>query len=104
MSDLRTIRVKKGLTIENLADGMMRSATLQEIETGKRWPQKSTRKRIESIVGPVDWRKTLAGSDRDHIIYALSEFVNLKAPGARERIRFAKQALKMIEQTLKAEL
>jgi hypothetical protein len=80
---------------------MLRAATVSEIENGLRVPRRRTREKIESIVGPVDWRKTLASGGRDHILYALSEFVNENGPGnPRDRIRYANQALRMIEETL----
>ena len=101
LTDLRTTRSRKGLRIEDLASPMLRPATISEIENGLRVPRRRTREKIESIVGPVDWRKTLASGDRDHILYALSEFINEKGPGnPRDRIRYARQALKMIEDTL----
>lgn len=96
MSDLRSIRKQKGLRIEDLAAGMMRPATLSQIENGQRLPQKSTRKKIESIVGKVDWRQTISGGDRYHIIVALSEFVNEHEPGARQRILYAKKILSLL--------
>ena len=99
--DLRTTRIEKGLRLEDLASGMMRTATISEIENGLRVPRQKTRHKIESLIGPVDWRQTLSAGGRDHIMLALAEFINEAGPGCpRERIRFAKQALRMIETTL----
>ena len=102
VSDLKTTRISKGLRLEDIASGMLRTATISEIENGLRVPRRRTREKIESMIGPICWRKTLAAGGRDHILYALAEFVNETGPGnPRERIRFAKQALTMIEETLK---
>ena len=102
IEDLRTTRIEKGLRLEDLASGMIRPATISEIENGLRVPRRNTRHKIESLIGPVDWRKTLASGGRDHIVRALAEFINETGPGnPMERIRFAKQALRMIETTLK---
>ena len=99
--DLRTVRIQKGLRIKDLASGMLRTATISEIENGIRVPRSQTRKKIESLIGPIDWRKTLSAGGRYHILRALAEFVNETGPGnPRERIRFARQALKMIDETL----
>jgi transcriptional regulator with XRE-family HTH domain len=104
VSDLRTTRIEKGLRLEDLASGMLRPATISEIENGLRVPRSKTRHKIESIIGPVDWRKTLFAGGRYHIMLALVEFINETGSGnPRERIRFAKQALTMIEETLKME-
>jgi len=102
IEDLRTLRKSKGLRIEDLASGMLRPATISEIEQGRRVPRRRTREKIESMIGPIDWRKTLAVGGRDHIMLALVEFINETGPGfPSERIRFAKQVLTMIEETLK---
>ena len=101
IQDLRTTRIEKGLRLDDLASGMLRSATVSEIENGLRVPRRKTRHKIESMIGPIDWRKTLAASGRDHIMLALVEFINETGPGnPQERIRFAKQALTMINETL----
>ena len=98
--DLRTVRKSRGLSVEDLASGMLRPATISEIECGLRVPRRKTRTKIESLLGPIDWHKTLSGIDRKHIMHSLTEFINLDVPGARQRIKFAKQALQLIEQTL----
>ncbi len=91
MIDLRTVRQKRGLTVYDLASGQLRLATVIEIETGKRVPRRKTREKLEAMLGKeIDWRATLAGPDRTHIMYALSEFVNEYGPGdPRDRIHFA---------------
>ncbi len=100
-TDLRTSRLIKGLTQEALVSGIMRIATLQEIETGKRLPRKKTRNQIESLIGKVDWSATLSqDGDRDHLFYALSEFVQLDQPGAQARIYFCRQALQLLSENL----
>jgi transcriptional regulator with XRE-family HTH domain len=99
-TDLRSTRLKKGLSIDDLASGVLRPATISEIECGLRVPRRKTRIKIESLIGPIDWYKTLSGIDRQHIMHSLTEFINLDEPGARQRIKFAKQALQLIEQTL----
>ena len=99
IEDLQTVRKARGLRIEDLASGILRPATISEIENGMRVPRQRTREKIESIIGPIDWRKTLAAGGRDHIMLALAEFINETGSGnPRERIRFAKQVLRMIEQ------
>jgi len=101
LNDLRSTRISRGLRIEDLASGMLRRATISEIENGLRVPRRRTREKIESMLGKVDWRKTLAAGGRDHLLRYLVEFINEPGPGdVREKIKFAKQALKMIEQTL----
>ena len=103
INDLRTTRLNRGLRIGDLASGMLRSATISEIENGLRVPRRKTRNKIESLLGPIDWRKTLSVGGRDHITRALAEFVNESGPGnPKERIRFAKQVLTMIEETLES--
>ena len=101
MNDLRTVRQSKGLTVYDCASGMLRTATIIEIETGKRVPRRRTRDKLEAMLGKgIDWRKTLSSGDRDHLFFILEEFVNESEPGARERIKFLRQALRMIEETL----
>lgn len=98
--DLRSIRKARGLTLDALASGMLRRATLSDIENGKRWPSKSTRRKLESILGPqINWVATYAG-DRTHIVFALKEFVNSERPGASERIKFARRALILIDEKI----
>lgn len=97
--DLRTTRKQKGLRIEDLASGLLVPGTIISIEKGRRVPQPATRAKLVSILGPIDFRKTLAGGERSHIIRALSEFVNEDSPGAVDRIKFLKQSLTLMEQT-----
>ena len=100
-TDLRTTRIRKGLRVEDLASGMLRAATISEIERGMRLPRPKTRQKIESIIGPVDWHKTLAGSERNHLMFALNQFINSEGEGdAKSKIKFAKQALKLFENSL----
>lgn len=96
-SDLRTTRLQRSLTLEDLASlAGLRSATLQEIETGKRLPRRSTQIKIERILGKVDWMDTLS-ADRSHIGWALRELVNLDAPGVEQRIKYARKYLTALE-------
>ena len=97
LSDLRTTREKRGLTLEDLAFGMVRPATISEIESGLRVPQRKTIQKLESMIGPIDWKSTLAGPDRKHLIFALSEFINPDIPGTLDRIRFLRQILQLFE-------
>ena len=100
-SDLRTTRIRKGLRIEDLASGMLRPATISEVERGLRLPHTRTKRRIESVLGPIDWKKTLTSGDRGHLVYAVTELVNEPDGGdVRGRIRFIRQILRMIEETL----
>ena len=99
MRDLRTVRQSRGLTVYDLCSCMLRTATVIEIETGKRIPRRNTRKKLESIVGPVDWRATFGAGGREHLIHSLSEFISEGEPGVRQRIKYAKQALQLIEET-----
>ncbi len=101
IKDLRTTRIQKGLRIEDLASPLLRPATISEIENGLRVPRQKTRDKIESLIGKVDWRRTLCGGDRSHLLYTLTELINEDGPGnPHEKIRFAKQVLHMIEETL----
>lgn len=99
LQDLRTTRQSKGLRLQDLASGMLRTATISEIEAGKRLPRLKTRNQIESIIGPVSWEKTLAG-DKEHLLYVLREFINPDQPGAKSRIAFTKQALTLIDEQI----
>jgi len=94
MSDLRTVRKEKKLSQEDLADLIgMRQSSLTEVETGRRLPRKSTRLKIERILGSdIDWICTLS-RDKVHIGYALKELINLGEPGASDRIRFCRSYL-----------
>jgi transcriptional regulator with XRE-family HTH domain len=98
MYNLRTLRRAKGLTQMDLSDliGVSQSA-LAEVETGKRLPRKTTRRKIERILGnEIDWISTLS-RDKGHIGYALKELINLQEPGAEERIKFSRQYLTALE-------
>ena len=83
------------------ASGMLRVATIIEIETGKRVPRRRTREKLEAMLGKgIDWRRTLSNGDKDHLFFVLEQFINESEPGASERIKFLRQALRMIEETL----
>ncbi|PWN05643.1 helix-turn-helix domain-containing protein [Rhodohalobacter mucosus] len=59
MDTLRVARIKNGWSQEDLARVCgVTNMTISNIERGKTIPQEITRKRIESILGPIDWRKT----------------------------------------------
>lgn len=98
-TDLKTARLIRGLTISGLASGILRPATLQEAESGKRLPRKKTRLQLESVIGPVNWMKTLS-QDREHVVRALQEFTQVDEPGAEERVYFLKQVLELIQEEL----
>jgi len=101
MNDLRTVRQSKGLTVNDLASGMLRPATISTIERGLHCPRRKTRKQLESLLGSINWRKTLAAGGKDHIVRSLSTLVNEEGPGnPRERIKYCKQVLVMLEETL----
>lgn len=97
-TDLKSTRLQKGLTQEDLAQNLLgvRPATLAAIENGLSVPHRTTRARIESILGEIDWLSTLA-ADRGHIGYALQELINADAPGVDERLRFCRQYLQVLE-------
>ena len=102
MGDLRTIRKSKGLTIDDLSGLLgVRPATIVEVETGKRTPRRQTIQKIESLLGAeVDWRATLSGEDRLHIMLQMVTLLNEQAGGVKERIQFCRQCLQVIEETL----
>jgi transcriptional regulator with XRE-family HTH domain len=96
--DLKSVRKSLGLSAKDLSSGMIRAATISEIETGKHLPRKSTRLLLESVLGPICWEKTLAGDDRSHLIFAITQFINPDGEGsAIERIKFVRQVLQLIE-------
>lgn len=102
MNDLRTVRKNSCLTQQDVA-GMMgiRQCTIAELESGMRLPRSRTKKKLEGLLGEIDWKQTLAGSERHHLMFALNEFINESGPGdPKEKIRFAKQALTLLENSL----
>jgi len=100
--DLRTTRKALGLTAKDICFGLLRPATISQIETGKIVPRKSTRLLIESVLGPIDWVSTFAGKDRQHLVFFLQEFLNLEGDGdPLQKIVFTRQTLKLIAETHK---
>ena len=102
MNDLRTVRKNSLLTQDDISGLLgIRQCTIAELENGVRLPRKWTKKKIEALLGEIDWKKTLAGSERHHLMFALNQFINEDGPGdPREKVRFARQALRLIEETL----
>jgi transcriptional regulator with XRE-family HTH domain len=102
MQDLKSIREAKNLTQNDLAglSGLPQSH-ISAIELGKLAANKRTRRRLERVLGPVNWLTTLA-VDRSHIGYALKELINLDHPGVRNRINFCKQYLNELAHMMKS--
>lgn len=96
--DLRSARKAKGLTLEAVASGLMRTDTLRQIEVGMRLPQKRTRHLIECLVGRVSWKKTLI-RDRQNVARAVEEFCQIDQPGAKSRIYFLRQYLQLLTES-----
>ena len=58
---LKVVRVQKNLTQKELGSiSKISQVTLSNIETGLVRPHKSTKKRIEQVVGIVDWERTFS--------------------------------------------
>lgn len=101
VSTLQSVRRNLGISQESLAE---LAHTFQEhlsaIESGKHLPRQKTRKQLESLLGnEIDWEKTLAG-DRDHVLYAVKEFIQVDEVGASDRISFLKQCLELLSETI----
>ena len=103
MQDLRTVRESKRLTQVDLSSlsGLPQSH-LSALERGLYLPNKSTRKKIEQLVGSeIDWQQTVSG-DKDHITRQLLEMLNIEAENVLERISHVRRILHEIEQSIKA--
>ena len=102
--DLRNMRRSRGLSQHDLSDLTgLRQPTIVELERGARVPHNRTRQTIEGVIGPVDWQATFAGSERKHLFYSLRGFLNpegTEGSSPQERIRIARQSLKVIENDL----
>lgn len=103
MKTLKEIRASKNVTQAVIADRFMTEATLANIESGKHWPKPSTRRKIELMVGSIDWVGTrLQGLSRlpesDGVLFAMSEYVfeSTSAP-AKDKIEFLKRAINIME-------
>lgn len=59
MKTLREARIAKGLKQDTLSEltGISQS-TISQIETGRRRPYTGTRRKLESFLGQIDWRRT----------------------------------------------
>ncbi len=101
MNYLKTVRKNSNLTQADVAGVMgLTQATIAELENGIRSPRERTRRKLEGLLGPIDWKQTLVGAERRHLMFAIRAFVNPEVECAKERIHFTRQALKMIEDTL----
>lgn len=59
MKTLKKARIENQWTEENLAEVCgLTTVTISNLERGVTRPQKSTRKKIESILGNIDWVAT----------------------------------------------
>ena len=104
----------KGLNQQQVCDVMgMTNATLCNLEAGRAWPSKDTRRKLEDLLGPgIDWFATRAqcidfsgGDDSTSaLLLNISEwvFATNSIPPA-DRVQYLIRALKALEKTLKVE-
>lgn len=75
---LKDRRLESELTMEELAAGIGTRTNLVNVENGRQWASKATRKKIEALIGPVDWVSTrfqsFDGEHSDPIVFALAEY------------------------------
>lgn len=106
MDTLKEARIARNLTQAKIASGLMTEATFGNVEAGKIWPKRSTRRKIELMIGQIDWVGTrLRGLEKpsgsDGVLLAMSEYVlqSTSAP-AKDKIQFLKKALGIMEETI----
>lgn len=105
---LKEKRLERGLTQTALMDAGVTAPTIIGIERGKIWPNKSTRQKIEAMIGKVDWPATrLRGFDTDGkgadsgVLFALSQyFFGSTVGSSKDKLKFLKGVLKAFEQTI----
>ena len=58
---LKIARAERNLSQRVLSDqSLVSQVTISQIENGRVEPYRSTRIKIEKIIGPIDWKKTFA--------------------------------------------
>lgn len=99
MEELKIVRKQKELTQIELAKLVnILPATLSDTENGIRVPHKKTKIKIEAILGPIDWWKTLLKGPDHLIAEGLQTLIRPNKMYGKARIRHAKQILKHMEQ------
>ena len=101
--DLKEARKLKGLTQLELAQiTFVREVTINEIELGKVFPNKSTRRHIEFAVGPIDFVSTRlrhleAKNGSGEVATAILDYIHSSTATDRAtKIRFLREIIKRL--------
>lgn len=81
METLKIARIKNGWTQQDLANVCNATmVTISNLETGKHSPQEQTKRKIEIVLGPIDWTATkdegLIQSNGHHIKHSSNGGIN----------------------------
>ena len=101
--DLRETRKLKNLSQRSVAQmACVSEATINEIELGKVFPSKSTRKNVEFCIGEVDWvgtrlRNLKAENGSSHVAEAILDYVHSSTEADRAtKLQFLRKLIKQL--------
>ena len=110
METLKITRMKAGISQKELSDLTgLTPATINNLELGRRYPQEETIKKIETIIGKVNWISTrLSGaigtgfgeneSPEDKVIKSIYEYIKSSSlHNKHQRFKFLKEFLHRFE-------